>query len=129
MLSNLYVFEGVLSIVNIFSLIIIVFFLEKNLRMSWILKDELNAFSVLLFCSLGGLLLRETLFLWSLLGGYFVGLKNSITLITSTTPWLVINVIVSLALLGTAVIILFKNSKIFIINKSGKIWFKVVKKK
>lgn len=125
MLTNAYFFEGILAVVNVASLFVIVFFLEKNLRMNWILKDELNAFSVLLFISLSGLLLREILFLWTICGSFFVGMKESSMAMSSTTPWLIINSIFSLALVGTAFVILSKNKKIFIVNKSGRIWFKI----
>lgn len=127
MLNNLHFIEGLLSAMNVVSLVVIVFFLEKNLRMNWILKDELNAFSVLLFVSLSGLLLREILFLWTMIGSFYVGIEESIEKMSSTTPWLIINSLFSLALLATAVIILFNNNKIFIVNKGGRIWFKIKK--
>lgn len=127
MLTNVVILQSLLGILNVTSLIIIVFFLEKNLRINWILKEELNVFSVLLFLSLTGLLLREVLFLWTLIGSFFVGFNTSIFEVSKTTPWVIINFLLTLSLIGTAVIILIKNSRLFIINKSGKIWFKKIK--
>lgn len=127
--NYLVMFEAAISMINVVSLLIIVFFLEKNLRTNWILKDELNMFSVLLFLSLGGLLLREILFLFGIIGSYFVGALKSFEMITSTTPWLIINSLFSIALLGTAILIAFKDFRLFVINKSGKIWFRLNKNK
>lgn len=129
MLNSVVFLEGILSLVNVVSLFVIVYFLEENLRMNWILKDELNAFSVLLFISLGGLLLREILFLWTMIGSYFVGMEESYIVMSSTTPWLIINSLFSLALVGTAYLTFKKDSKILVIYKSGRIWFKIVDKK